>query len=180
MVSKAYFFDKYDNFCYANIELKKQNLNITAYDGNNEEMGHLNLTIKDNERIVIDEIICSNGCARLGIGTTLIDIFEYLFRDYPGIVCGKYTPLNTALNVVENDQVARSFYEKNGYQIVSRCEFREHPELYPELTLEDFNATSRIYNYSLIYKQSLKKDEYRFKEANNELKENIKVKALNW
>lgn len=178
MINKAYFYDDYDNYYYARISINESLLNITAHNDNGDEVGHIEIMIGD--RLILNEIICGKEYKRMGIGTALIDIFEYLCKDYTGIVYGMYVPLNTALSVVENDQITRAFYQKNGYQVVSRTEFKENPNLYPGLSLEDFNTSSRIYNHSIIYKQSLKKDEYRFKESNNELVEDNKVKVLNW
>ena len=178
MINKAYFYDNCDNYYYAKISIKNSLLRITAYNDSGDEVGHIEVVL--GNKIMINEILCAKDYMRLGIGTALIDLFEYLYRDYCGIVYGIYVPMNTALNVNENNQVCRAFYKKNGYEIVSRTEFMENPLLYPGLKLEDFNQTSRIYSHSLIYKQSLKKDEYRFKESNNELVENNKVKSLNW
>jgi len=177
MINKAYFYDNNGNKCYANISLESSILTIVAHNNDNdEEIGKIELLIDD--RVYLSEIKCNRCFYRLGIGTALIDIFEYLYKDYTGIVYGKYCPFNVELNTTENDEVGKAFYIKNGYNIVTKKYFKEHQELYPNLKLEDFAHTSRIFDFSLIYKRNIQKDEYRFKEVDNELIEKQKVKVL--
>ena len=176
MITKAKFYDNNGNECNAIIALLDSILTIVANNDKNVELGKLEILVSDT--LYFSEIKCNRDYYRLGIGTALIDIFEYLYKDYTGIVFGKFCPFNIELNTSENDEVGKAFYNKNGYEIVSKKEFLKNKELYPGIKIDDFAHTSRIYNYSLIYKRNIQKDEYRFKEVNNELIEKQKVKVI--
>lgn len=176
MLKRITFYDNCENYCHGIVNINKSLVTIDALDDTDNKMGNIQLMVGD--RIFLDSISCEREYSRLGIGTALIDMFEYLYRDYTGIVYGIYAPFNIALNVVENDVIGKEFYKKNGYQIVSRRDFIDNPELYPGLMIDDFIEAKRIFNYSLIYKQSIQKDEYRFTEKCGQIVENVDYKKL--
>ena len=176
MRKKVSFYDEYNNYCTAVADINNSLVRIEAYDGMFENMGHIELMVDD--RIFLNEIICKPEYRRLGVGSSLIDIFEYLYKDYTGIVYGIYSPCDLALNVKENDIIGKGFYEKNGYKVVSRREFLDNKDLYPGLKIDDFIEAKRVFDYSLIYKQNIQKDDYYFVERHGEIFEDNEKKLV--
>ena len=176
MLKRVLFYDKFDNECSAMVKLNNSLLTITAYNENADKIGYLEAIV--DTRIFLNTVECDRNYYGLGIGSELIKIFEYLYKEYTGIVLGVYAPYNIALNTRENDEIGKSFYTKNGYQVVSKREYVANKELYPGLDINDFIEAKRIFDYSLIYKTGLNKDNDDFKEVNGELVENTKMKML--
>ena len=155
---KVLFYDKKGNINLADISKIDSDMKIIAYNDASDKIGSLECYLTDG-RIFISNIECLKKERGKGIGTALLDILDYALKDKEGIVYGIYSPHNEI-----DEEKTRLFYQSNGYAVVSKEEFESNRLNYTGLEEDDFNEANKKYGYSIVYKNNVKKDKYRFIE----------------
>lgn len=146
-----------------------------------EKVGFMELYFHGAKKITLENIYCLDKYRRQGVGTLLLDISDYLLKDYEGrILCGVYYPTQMIDEGVikteeELDTAARSFYLKNGFNILKHSDFIKNHKMYPEIGY-DYFSSAYSYGRSIVYKKIEEKDDYRIISNGNVLLENPKYK----
>lgn len=165
----AYFYDNKNNLQYAEILITKNKfLGIKTFNENNIPTGYMHIFVHPNNRLFLDTIYCYDEFRSTGIATTISELAEYLLKDYIGYtIIGEYKPdqLSTDRDIKrskeELDNKARSFYLKNGYQIIKYTDYLKDKEKYNYLDSNDFMYADNI---DMIVAKKLEKKEYPFYE----------------
>ena len=182
---QAYFYDNKNNLQYAEILITKNKfLGIKTFNENNVPTGYMHIFVHPNNSLFLDTIYCYDEFRSSGIATIINELAEYLLKDYIGYkIIGEYKPgqLSTDRNIKrskeELDNKARSFYLKNGYQIIKYTDYLKNKDKYDYINSKDFIKENIS---DTIVAKKLKEKEYSFYEEdgiiyhNNYIKENIK------
>ena len=153
-------YKKYDNNgCeyYINVSMENNFLHIGAYDNNNINMASLNSFVGD-KKIYLDSIFCYPFYRNRGIASELLNVLNEYAHD--SVIYGTYIPFeigNMELDNEPNKIATKSFYEKNGYEIVTYDNYIENKSSYPKINETDFGMTRRSSHNAIIYKKEKKK-----------------------
>lgn len=156
--------------CYAIISIDDPVVIIKGYDEFGRENSFLKLFLKEDS-YYIDYLICFEQYRNRGIATALLNMVDYILKDYNCFIYGKYSPCNNSVFDEELDEITSSFYIKNGYTIITKKNFLENPSNYPELSEKYFEETKEKFGNSIVFKRNIKKQNYRFIEKDNILME---------
>lgn len=170
MRKKVIFYDNNDDLCFAVIDISHSIIIIKGYDEFWRETSLLKLFLKEDS-CCLENIICYEKYRNNGIATCLLNIVDYILKDYNGFIYGKYSPSNKSVSFEELDEITSTFYEKNGFTIITKKEYLENPSNYPELSEKYFEDTRKEFSNSIVFKKNVKKQNYRFIEKNNNLVE---------
>ena len=146
-----------------------------------EKVGFMELYFRGAKKVTLENIYCMNKYRRQGIGTVLLDISDYLLKDYEGrTLCGVYYPtqmIEAGVSKTEEelDRAARAFYLDRGFNILKHSEFTNNPKMYPEINYNDFSS-AKSYDRSIVYRKIEAKDEYRVISTGNIIIENPRYK----
>lgn len=143
-----------------------------------EKVGTMELYFRDHKKITLESIYCRDSYRGKGIGKTLLDISDYLLKDYDSYtICGVYYPCQMIEDIhikrseEELDSQARRFYLKNGFNILSYHDYIENQDKYSMINPKDFSPTIKKFKRSIVYKKISKLDNYRFIERDGSLYE---------
>ena len=174
MEKKVIFYDNNGSMCYAIIDISDTVIIIKGYDEVGRETSFLKLLLKENIWY-IDYLVCFEQYRNKGIATALLNMVDYILKDYNGFIYGKYSPCDDSIPDEKLNEITNSFYVKNGYTVISKKDFLENISNYPELSEKDFEKTKEKFGHSIIFKRNIKKQNYRFIE-----KDNILMEIENW
>lgn len=160
---------------------------FSSYDTNCQETNHLQISIdeKFDNRLYLALISTYYGQFGKGLGTNANTFAEFLFKDKPfkyiyGIFCpGYHENMGVRTHTQkEFDYIARKFYQKNGYEVISKYKFLENPEKYPFLSESDFDDVN--FQLKIVGKDINKeKRDFGFKKINGVfVKDNVPVRVV--
>jgi hypothetical protein len=100
---------------------------------------------KNEKRIFLDIISTSDGVFGRNIGSNVNEFAQFILKNKPfDYIYGIFAPGQVDstnyihLSQKDFDSIARKFYNKNGYEIISIGDYLRTPEKYPFLTEKDF------------------------------------------
>ena len=162
------------------INILKDNYILINLYNSVEKVGYMETYFHGTKKITLENIYCIDKYRGNKVGSTLLDISDYLLKDYIGYtLCGVYYPCQMLDDIKilrdpnELDMKARSFYLKHGFDIVSFSEYESDKDKYPLININDFSPTIKKFRRSVVYKKISKLDNYRFKEKDNKLYEEV-------
>lgn len=170
MEKKVIFYDNNGNLCYAIMDIDDPLIIIKGYDELGEETSFLKLLRKEDSWY-IDYLVCFERYKNRGIATALLNMADYILKDYNGFIYGEYSPYSNSVSDEKIDEITNSFYVKNGYAIITKKSFLENASDYPELSEKYFEKTKEKLGHSIVFKRNTKKQSYRFIESDNILME---------
>ena len=145
MIKNAFILDNEDNLMQAIIEFKETSINIRMFDISYNFLGYMNIQLQENNRLYLSEIYCYDEYRGSGIATKLSELADFILQPYQGYVLrGVYYPTqmskdldNISRSKEELDARARSFYEKNGYEVLKYSDYLNNKEKYNFLNEKD-------------------------------------------
>lgn len=185
MTKNAFLNDNKGNIMQAIIDFQDDIISIRMFDDQYKLLGYMNLQIQKNNRIFLNEVYCYDEHRGSGIATRLSELADYVLKDYPNyIIRGVYSPTQMSTDIdkiprsyMELEQRARHFYEKNGYEILSRNKYEVCKDRYEFLNIEDdFTINNQLIN-EIVFKV-IKEKEYNFYEDNGLIYYDNKIKKL--
>lgn len=170
---KALFVDSKNNEQHALITICEGfYVGILVTDSNSNETGYMNIYFHPDKRFYLDTVYCYDQFRNRGIATFMSKLSDYILKDYVGyVIRGVYEPgqlstdreNNIMRNQDELEIAARSFYETNGYQIISYEDYCNNKERFPYLMDSDFclgeDDPSTIVAKVLAYQDCLFREE---------------------
>ncbi len=161
----AMYKNKDDVFCHAYITSKENDVSIDICDINDTIIGNMKFTINKKDRILIRSVYCSEAHRGEGIGQTLIDIAETIFKEYES-----YTVIaDFGISKVSSEKRVHDFIEKNDYKVATFQDYLLNPRI--DLRHEDFKLDKNFVNL-LVYKPVKEIKDTRFTLIKNVLFEN--------
>ena len=153
-------YKKFDNNgyeYYINVSIEGNFLHMGAYDNNNINMASLSSFVGD-KKIYLDSIFCYPFYRNRGIASELLNILNEYANG--SVIYGTYSPFEIGSMELDNEpdiSATKSFYEKNGYEVVTFDNYIEHKDNYPRISETDFGMTRRSSHNAIIYKKEKKK-----------------------
>ncbi|NCB48565.1 MAG: hypothetical protein EOM55_02955 [Clostridia bacterium] len=158
-----------------------------SYNENLENTNSLSFSLDDNnkKRLLLKLILTRNCQFGKNLSTNANTFAEFIMKNEPykfiyGIFSpGKYDNESVGnLTPAKLDFKARKFYARNGFEIISLCNYLENPEKYPFISKKDFEDGDFLFKLVAKEIQNEKKD-YGFKKINgifvkDNVPENIK------
>lgn len=121
-------------------------IHLGAHDVNNNSLGYLDSFFGDN-KVYLDVIFCDPKSRNKGIASKLLETLSIISGNT--VICGLYSPFGISNDKYEADKIAKSFYEKNGYEVITFTKYLENQDNYPSITESDFG----VCHHSIIYKK---------------------------
>ena len=169
---------KLNNDLHGILNIIKGDYILINLHNENDKVGSMELYFRDHKKITLESIYCRDQYRKQGIGKTLLDISDYLLKDYIDyLLLGVYYPCQMIEDIHiyrsnnELDNQARKFYLKNGFNILPYMEYVNNKDMYPLINEKDFSPTIKKYGRSIVYKKIKKLDNYRFELKDNNLYE---------
>lgn len=185
MKKSAFINDNNGNIMQAIIDIDDDIIRIRMFDDQYRLLGYMNLQIQKNNRIFLYEVYCYDEHRGSGIATKISELADYVLKDYPGyIIRGVYSPMQMSTDIdnvprsfTELEQRARHFYEKNGYEILSRNKYEVCKDKYDFLNIkDDFTINNQLLN-EIVFKV-IKEKEHSYYEDNGLIFSKNNVKKL--
>ena len=137
MEKSAFIMDNTLGLLQAIIQNDGKDVSIRLFSANYELLGYINLHIQENNRIFLSEIYCYDDYRSLGLASKLSELADYVLKDYKNyMIRGIYYPtqmssdINKTKSYEELDDRAKSFYEKNGYTILTYEDYVNNKDKY--------------------------------------------------
>ena len=173
MEKSVFLTDNNGNLLQGRILITDKMISIRLVDTNNELLSYINLFFQDNKRFFLSEIYCYDKYRGNGIATKLSELTDFVLKDYEGyVIKGVYYPSqmssdykNIPRSKEELDARAKSFYKKNGYEIVNYYDFKNHRDKYYYLNENDF-INNNDYVENIVVKVIKNKEHDYFEEDN--------------
>lgn len=156
---KAFFLDKNDEIVESEIEMRatekseaidpQKFLHINCFNACGQQIGYITMHTEPYlERIYLDIIYVFDEYRSTGVGQKMFELALQMVSGFDEKkLVGCFSPGNYASergNIPFNEDLgkmrANNFYVKNGFEVVVREEFLQHPEIYPKVSDQDFRA----------------------------------------
>ncbi len=169
---KAFFKDNKGNVQMAEIKFSPGTLLTIETYNNSQETAYMYLYFHENNRIYLDTIYCFNNFRGNGIATWISNLADYLLSDYENyIIRGVFKPVQKSFDLVDKPisqekliLMAKKFYNKCGYKVVSLSEYIENPAEFPYINLDcDFQLGEELAKY-IVIKKNIKKGYFFYEE----------------
>ena len=148
-----------------------------------EKVGFIEVDIEKFRQMNINRIYCLDRYRRNGIGTCLMDLTEYMLKDYNNYTLyGVYCPYQSPDEVYtrtrqELNDAASKFYAKKGFDIVSLHDFEKDPKKYPNITSKNFDLTVNSFGNSIVEKFVKTYEDDNFCEVNGIIRPKVFKKS---
>ncbi len=140
------------------------------------------------ERVHLDLIETADGFFGKGIGSNAFVFSEFLIKDKPfSYINGIFTPRQieekNSLNLEQEDflKMAKRFYQKNSFELITLEDFLKNPEKYPMFCEKNFKGSKNTVLILLLKKLSKDKEmkDFDFKNINGVfVKDNVPEQIL--
>lgn len=155
-------------------ESLRKYIEIKAYTEEGEEVCLMDVFFYPRKRFYLSDIYCKRKYRGCGIAEKVLDMMEYLLRDYHGyIINGVLYPHEFSNDISASrgsyeDLYAHveHFYNKMGFVVVSHAEYCQNRESYP-LVEERTDFLEHEHIPDRIILKRLTKKEFPFVEVNN-------------
>lgn len=131
----------------ASSERKMRSLSFESFDENMNGTSHLSFFDDEHlkNRLYLAMVTTNHSCFGKGLATNANCFAEFLLKNtnynyiYGIFSPGQYENRNIkTFSQKDLDLIARKFYSKIGYYIISENDYLKNPEMYPYLSIEDF------------------------------------------
>jgi len=171
---KAIFLDNKGNIQYSIIyEVPKVALFIDTFDLNDNKTAYMKLYFNPNNRIYIDVIYCYDAVRNNGIATKMSELADYLLKEQTNaIIRGVLQPSNLSTDRKNNlpfiqeelDLMAKNFYTRNGYSIISYDDYLTNTNKYPGIDVDNDFQLGEAIAQNIVVKKVEPKEKYAFQE----------------
>lgn len=136
----GFFKDEYENNMVVYIrEVVRKYIEIKVYTEEGEEVCFMDVFFYPRKRFYLSDIYCKRGYRGRGIAEKVVEMMEYLLKDYRGYSINgvlyphEYSSDTSALQGTYEDLYARveNFYSRMGFEIISYAEYCKNREEYP-------------------------------------------------
>ena len=166
------------NYIHGAAQIKDDTLKIDLYNSL-EKVGDIEVNIEKFRQMNINSIYCLDRYRRNGIGTYLMDLTEYMLKDYNNYTLyGAYCPYQAPFEKeprtrAELALAASEFYLKRGFSIITLDEFKSELKTCPDITLKNFDLTIESYGNAIVCKHIDSYNGDRFYEDSGIIKEKV-------